>query len=356
MIRIRTGCALRAGALAALTALLALTGCSRSAGPLFEEIQAAPSWPPAPGATRIRYVGMLRSADDLHAPRSVFRALGDLLAGPPAPEPLYGPRSAVLAGDALWIADPGGRCLHVMNLRTRRYAKITRAGAEPLLSPVDVCRGGDDRIFVCDSEAVAIHVFSARTTAWIRTLRLPEEIGRPAALAADPAGEALYVVDVARHDLKVLDRDDHLRRIIGRRGRGLGEFNFPCDVILDGDALWIADTGNQRIQQLALDGTPRSAFGAAGDAPGDLAMPKSVALDRDGHLYVVDARFENVQIFDRGGRLLLAFGDEGTAPGEFWLPAGIFIDGENRIWVCDSYNARVQVFEYVGEGTEGVRD
>jgi hypothetical protein len=64
-------------------------------------------------------------------------------------------------------------------------------------------------------------------------------------------------------------------------------------------------------------------------------------------VYVVDARFENIQVFDRSGQLLLGFGQEGTGPGEFWLPTGLHIDSNDRLWVCDMYNGRVQVFDYV---------
>ncbi|HRX85746.1 MAG TPA: 6-bladed beta-propeller [Phycisphaerae bacterium] len=332
-------------------------GCAPHLQPIFDETGPVLCWPPEPEAARIRYVGMLRSAEDLKPGRSALARLGDLFAGPPEPRPLYGPRSVVRTrdGSALWVADPGGRCVHVLNLVDRSYRKITRAGGDPLLSPVDVCLGPADHIFVCDSEGVAIHEFAAKHAAYVRTLRLGEDFGRPAAIAYSTAAERLFVVDVAKHDIKVLGPDDRLTRIIGRRGRAPGAFNFPCDVVIDGDDLWVADTGNQRIQRLALDGTPVSAFGSAGDAPGDLAMPKSIALDADGHVYVVDARFENVQIFDREGRLLLVFGDEGTGPGEFWLPGGIFIDGENGVWVCDSYNARVQGFVYT-TGIEGLRD
>jgi DNA-binding beta-propeller fold protein YncE len=114
------------------------------------------------------------------------------------------------------------------------------------------------------------------------------------------------------------------------------------------------------VQGLTTAGEPVVALGQAGDAPGDLALPKAVALDSDDHVYVVDSRFENVQVFDRSGRLLLSFGREGTDPGEFWLPAGVFVDARDRIWICDTYNSRVQVFEYLkgrpdGEGEQAER-
>jgi DNA-binding beta-propeller fold protein YncE len=83
--------------------------------------------------------------------------------------------------------------------------------------------------------------------------------------------------------------------------------------------------------------------------PGYFGQPKAIATDSQNHLYVVDAQFEAVQIFDPFGRLLLNFGEEGHAPGRFWLPTGIFIDPKDRIWVADDYNRRVQVFQHIPE-------
>jgi DNA-binding beta-propeller fold protein YncE len=64
----------------------------------------------------------------------------------------------------------------------------------------------------------------------------------------------------------------------------------------------------------------------------------------------VDALFDNVQVFDKDGRLLMAFGDHGTGYGGFWLPAGLYIDDRDRIYVSDSSNRRVQIFRYLKEG------
>jgi len=90
-------------------------------------------------------------------------------------------------------------------------------------------------------------------------------------------------------------------------------------------------------------------FGQKGDAAGDFARPRDVAFDADGHVYVLDNQFENVQIFTPDGRLLMAFGQGGSGPGEFSLPSGITIDEGGRIWIADSLNRRVQVFQYLPE-------
>ena len=91
-----------------------------------------------------------------------------------------------------------------------------------------------------------------------------------------------------------------------------------------------------------------SSFGKHGDGSGDFSAPKGVALDSEGHVYVADAGFDNVQVFDEAGKLLLFWGTSGQEAGKFWLPAGLLIDAQDRIYVADSYNKRVQIFQYVG--------
>lgn len=335
-------------------AVLATVGCSQKPEPVFAPLTQPLTWPPG-AAAKIRYVGQLRTAADLKRPPKPFEALGNLLVGKKAPQPMYGPRSVVCTADGtrLWVADPGGRCLHVFDLAARTYKKIQRAGKAMLLGPVGLCLGPEDTIYVCDSEAVAIHRFSQGTGEFINSLRVGEDLLRPTAIHYK--GGELYVVDVQAHNIKVLDSDGRLRRTIGRRGSKPGEFNFPSNITIAGDRIWIVDSGNHRVQALTGTGQPVLTIGKAGDAPGDLALPKGIALDREGHVYVVDGRFENVQIFDQQGRLLLFFGEEGTGPGEFWLPAGIFVDGNDRLWICDSYNGRIQVFDYLGATAEQER-
>lgn len=333
-----------------LTAL-SLSACRTVERPIFEPPAVAITWPPAPQAPRIRYVGELKTSDDLKARTSGLEGLRRFFVGKKEPSPLFGPRSVVCTpdGQRVWMADPGGRCLHCFDLEKRTYLKVEKAGPTHLLAPVDVALGPPGSIYVCDSEKTAIHRLDDQCGGLLETLRLSEEVRRPVAAFFDPHKNELFVVDVLSHDVKVLDERAAVLRVLGRRGEALGEFNYPTAIVGDGPRLWVADSGNHRVQAISPDGTPLLAFGRAGDAPGDLALPKSVAVDPDGHLYVVDGRFENIQVFNDAGQLLLFFGEEGSGPGQFWLPGGMFIEPGGRIWVCDSYNRRVQVFEYVRE-------
>jgi sugar lactone lactonase YvrE len=331
-------------------AIATITGCTSIPKPIFSPHKDPLLWPAPPAPARIEYIGQIRTSADLNAPRSAAQSLGDLFVGKKEPDSLYGPRDVLVTPGSqhVWVADPGGRCLHLFDLVRREYHRILRMADEPLLAPVALTNGPDGSVFLCDSERVAIYLFDNRDGRLIRSLRLPDELRRPVSATFLAVTDTLFVVDAAAHDIKVLSPDGDLIRILGRRGTAPGEFNFPTAITTDGELLWIADTGNYRVQAITFEGEAVKSFGQPGDAPGDLAMPKALALDPDGHLYVVDSRFENVQVFDRDGRLLMYFGEEGVAPGQFWLPGGMFIEPGGRIWICDTYNRRVQVFQYLG--------
>ncbi len=335
-----------------------VSGCATSPGRIFQPHDATLVWPAPPEQPRIAYVGQISSAEDLKPGRKIFQGFVDLLVGEKASLLLYGPRSVFVTPDGkkLWIADPGGRCLHLFDMQSRRYKKISRLNKTLLLSPVGLAAGPGDTLYVCDSERGTIHQISSKDGSFVATLRLPEELRRPTALIYRAATKELYVVDTIAHNVKVLDEIGRLKRILGQRGTAPGEFNFPCGIADDGETLWIADAGNQRLQSITSDGRPVTSFGQAGDAFGDLALPKAVAVDSQGMIYVVDARFENIQIFDKTGRLLLFFGTEGHDAGLFWLPSGIFIDKHDRIWVCDSYNRRVQVFDILHDEIDAMEE
>jgi DNA-binding beta-propeller fold protein YncE len=107
---------------------------------------------------------------------------------------------------------------------------------------------------------------------------------------------------------------------------------------------------NFRVELFGPDWLPQGVVGGLGDSPGLFARPRGLAFDGDGNLYVADAAFDNIQIFDLEGRLLLYFGKSGDEAGQFCLPAGLYHDGANRLYAVDSCNYRVQIFEYLPIG------
>ncbi len=322
-----------------------VSGCGRPQGVLFPTIDPPRVWPPQPDTPRIRLVGVLADSGDLAASRSGVEAIKAAFRGPRPPIRFRGPHGvAVRDSRFVAVADASGSAVHVIDLDRREHVMATGFGDQRFMAPVGVSWAGD-RLFVTDAQRH--EVVELDGDGKMRRRFGADVLERPVGIAYVPALERLCVVDGGQHRLTLFDLSGNVTGTIGRRGAGPGEFNFPTHVCCRGDRLLVSDSGNFRVQLLDLDGTCLQTIGQKGDGAGDLSLPKGVAFDGDGHIYVVDAHFENIQLFDQDGRLLMALGQEGSEPGRFSLPVGLAIDGRDRIWVAESGNRRLQVFEYM---------
>lgn len=338
-----------ARALALITLTSILTACASAPGTILQRTPTSPTWPPPPDAARIAYLGELRKDTDLKPGRSALTRLGEGLFGAEPPKQMQAPIAVCTDGDdRVFVADTNARLIHVFDLAARSYATWQPDGG--FIAPVAMAYDPAGFLLVSDSAAGSIAEFNNQGKL---TRRIGDDaLARPCGIALTPNGR-LIVADVSAHQIVVLDRDGAQLSRIGRRGTGLGEFNFPTNVALDAQGrLFVSDSLNFRVQVFSPDLLPERQIGSQGDLPGYFAQPKGVAVDSRGHVFVVDANFEAVQLFTTEGQLLMSFGREGHGPGEFWLPAGIHIDSKGRIWIADSYNQRVQAFMAVTEEVE----
>jgi len=324
---------------------IAVAGCGRPAGTIFEPIQPPLVWPGPPDPPRIECVGQLTSTRDLQPAVSGWERFRRNLTGEEHGYRLASPKDVAVRGDKVYVADPGVGGVMVLGLADRKWAVIDGKPDHPLAFPTHVAVN-QTRLFVSDGKAACVVVFD-HNGRYVATWG-EGEFTRPAGLCWCPANDRLYVVDVPAHRVVALDDQGEIVGGFGERGTGPGQFNFPLDLAFhEKHGLLLTDTMNARVQRFTLDGTFVSAFGEKGDAAGNLSLPKGLACDSKGHIYVVDGNFENVQIFNATGQLLLDFGREGRKLGEFWLPEGICVDDRDRVWIADTYNRRIQVYQYL---------
>jgi len=314
--------------------------------------QAAPTpahsrvWPPAPNEPRIAFVGYLQGPRDVGQKPSIFRKMANWLTGDTGEDLNLQKPFAVALDETtnLCIADTEANLVCYADFAHKTWRRYDGVGKIKFASPVAVARR-KGIFYVADSQLAKVFAFNDSGRA---LFEISAPLQRPVGLAI--VGDAFYVVDSQAHAVFVFGLDGKFRFQFGRRGTGLGEFNFPTCATADGPGqVLISDTMNCRVQIFDLHGNFLSQFGSNGDTSGHFARPKGVAVDPAGNIYVVDAVFDNFQIFNSAGQLLLNVGEGGNEIGEFGLPAGIAIGPDNRIFVADAFNHRVQIFKYLGQ-------
>lgn len=309
-------------------------------------------WPDEPAFARIALVGEFTSAVDLGISGSFWDRILSVTAGGSGGR-LVRPMAVAASRDGgrIYVADPDAMCVHRFDLGRNRYRCLVPRSGEGVAAPVGLAITDDSQIFVTDSLRGLLWQVPPDGK-YLEPFYVSETLDQPTGVFWDEGAQILYVIDTAGQAVLQFDRLGNLKRKIGERGSGPGQFNYPTYAWLDPNRhLLVTDSLNFRLQRFDADGTHIKTFGVGGDRPGDFARPKGVATDSMGHVYVVDALLHAIQIFDADGRLLLAIGEHGQGKGQFWLPNGIFIGQDNTIYVADAYNRRVQVFRYIGPTT-----
>jgi len=103
----------------------------------------------------------------------------------------------------------------------------------------------------------------------------------------------------------------------------------PVNLSVAGDSIYVTDFGHSRIKVYDTSGNYLASVGSYGKNFGQFVRPKGISTDRERNLYVVDAGFQNVQLFNGEGQLLLFFGGAYQGPGDMYLPAKVLVDYEN---------------------------
>jgi streptogramin lyase len=125
----------------------------------------------------------------------------------------------------------------------------------------------------------------------------------------------------------------------GVPGNGVGEFNLPHSVWVDGDnRVYVADRENHRIQRF-------SAEGEFIDQWGGFRQPTDFFLDAEGYLYVAELQ-HRVSILNRDGEVVARLGGEvSNAPGQFIAPHAVWKDSKNALYVGEVLEGqRIQKF------------
>lgn len=269
-------------------------------------------------ATKTRLVGTIRGGDTRN----------------PIPrEPMA---VAVLSGGDLLVADAG--LGEVFRFTSDGKLRGSYDGRSELEYPVGLAVADDDRVWVADLWRERVYRLDLANGSLHEVS--PETAGyrRPAGLAYRDG--LLYVADVGRHQVLVLEPDGKLVRAIGAGpGREPGQLSYP-------NAVWaspagevvVADSNNGRVQVFDRQGRLLRAF-----QPPGMLQPRGIVGDppqAGGRLLVADALNHHIAVLDPAGNVLARVGEQDGLD----LPGGLALRGQ-RLYVADRGNGRIVVWE-----------
>jgi hypothetical protein len=178
----------------------------------------------------------------------------------------------------------------------------------------------------------------------------------PTDVATGPGGK-VYVADTGNQRVQIFDSSGSYVATLGSRGSGAGQFIDPYGVAVDSNGnIYVADEENQRVQifNSSLSYVAQlGQTGVAGDDDDHFSYPQGVTVDKNGNIYVADSSNNRVQVFNSSRTYVRTIGHtgEGDSPGFGWFsqPQDVAVDAQGRVYVADAWWNRVEVFDSDGD-------
>ena len=321
-----------------LPTLLLATGC------------ASPQWtaepvyfPPPPSSPHAVHLKSFNSLDAMVPLRPTF---SDLLRGGPIRPFVETPAGIAYQNGHLYICDTGLRTVHDWDLSTGEAKRLGTGGEHPLITPIAVAVDPRGTVYVADTGRGEVVSFDAAGAPGAVFKPPNRDSYRPVALTV--RGDELLVADVTGAQIDAFSTmDGHLTRSIA--ASGADQQFFPMGLAVDATGrTYVADMMGGRVLVFGSDQTPTQTIGRRGDRYGDMGQPRHLAVGPDGVLFVADAEFAHVHLFNGEGRLLMFIGGPQDQPGGTPLPVGVAVAPTlpNRLTslVPADFNARYFLF------------
>ena len=283
-------------------------------------------FPPPPDVPRLQFLQRYSSPLDVTTKKQGFR---DFVFGGEQDETklVEKPYGLALYDGAIFVVDTRGNGYGIFDIANGRSKVVKPTGPGALVKPINITIDEDGTRYITDTDREQIVVLDARDR-FVRAIGNPGQF-KPVDVAI--AGNRLYVTDIMRHRVVVIDRQsgDELFEF-GEAGSDPGQLFHPTNLAIGSDGtVYVTDTSNFRVQQFEPDGKFIREIGALGTTFGHFARPKGITLDEDDNIYVVDAAFQNIQILAPDGAPLMAFGGPGPDKWNVSMPTVVKIDYEN---------------------------
>lgn len=259
------------------------------------------------------------------------------------------PVGLALGDDRLYVADSGAAVVRVFSTAGFDQGEIGRGVlAVPAYLASDEATG---TLYVVDRELGAVMRFSENGEVLEEFQPSLETTAgwEPLGVAVDGKGEIAVTDSSGRHRMLVMDRDGEVLFSLGSLdasatpGSVSVALDFPNSVAFSADEIWVSDSNNRRVLVFGRDGAFERFVQVDGVARGlaFLASPSGKAT----YVAVVDVLASEIVLLDEEGMEVTRYGQPGTTAGKLAYPNDVVYDREtSQLFVADTGNARVQVW------------
>ncbi len=282
-------------------------------------------FPAPPDTARVQFLTRVSTSHDITGNRNSFSKsmLGeekDLLINKP-----YG---VAVHGGKILVCDTYIHGLAIIDMKKSKFEQFIPKGKGELKVPVNCFVDSNDNLYIADSERKQIVLFDSKG-------KYLDSFGETANFKPTDVfvqDNKIWVSNVEGHKIFVYNMDTNhslLRTFPKDNSKAEGNLFSPTNLYIADNKVYVTDFGDFKIKIYTLEGEFIESIGTYGQNPGQFVRPKGIAVDRESNLFVVDAGFENTQIFNKKGKLLMSFGGSYKSQGNMWLPAKVTLDYDN---------------------------
>ncbi len=305
--------------------VLLLTGCA----PKVAKKDNLVFFPPAPNPPRVQYLMGIGDSRDVEGKDTEYSLFSMEASKGDDVKFFVKPYGIATHGDKIYVSDTLAGKVAVIDVKQKTFDWLKGGfGPGKLKKPINMATDKEGNLFVADTIRKKIVMFDPEGN-FLKVYGDAYDM-KPVDVAADDRN--VYALDLSRSKILVFNKNT------GKLVEGLGQdssdpkenLSLPTNMALtDHGLFYVTNITTGLIVQLDRDGHTIGTIGKMGDGFGQFGRPKGIATDSDGRVYAVDSAHQNVQIFDKSGRLLMFFGDPGLPVGSMNLPAGIAVTNEN---------------------------
>lgn len=287
-----------------------------------------PMWPPPPDPPRVQFLASYSGSKDIESGPS---ALDRFLFGEEAESdrPIQRPIGVFVRDGVAYALDAQLMVIHRLDLTSRQLDAIIPSGRASMQVPTDMHLGVDGLVYIADRGRRQVLVFDAE---W-NLVRELGPWGDPKACV--PLAVALWknrvlVADSALRNVRVVDATtgEQVDTLHADPNSTESSLRAPTGLAVDEHGyVYVVDAIYQRVIVFDEKFDFVRKIGESGDAPGSFGRPKAVAVDGP-IVFVLDSLYENCQMLSKNGHPLMFFGDGGVEPGDLYLPRGLWIGTE----------------------------